>query len=70
MADISKYIDKAYEGKEFSAIADAPVSVISGISDGDAKLLADSFGIKTVRDLAENKYFKIAEAIVALAHAK
>lgn len=66
MADISKFFDKAYEGKEFSELADAPVASISGVSDADADALQKAFNIKTVRDLAENKYVKIAQAVVGL----
>ncbi|RYX81207.1 hypothetical protein EON83_25135 [bacterium] len=66
MADITKFFDKAYEQKEFSELADAPVESISGVSEADAAALKAAFNIKTVRDLAENKYVKIAQAVVAL----
>ncbi len=36
------------------------------MSDGDAKHLAAAFGIKTVRDLGNNKYFAVAQALAAL----
>ena len=48
-------------------IAGAPVSVLSGVSEGDAELLLKAFGIKTVRDLGTNKYFRWAQGISALA---
>ncbi|MBC7808485.1 MAG: hypothetical protein H7145_20315 [Akkermansiaceae bacterium] len=70
MADISKFFDKKVETLEFSEIADMPVSVISGISEADGEALAKALGIKTVRDLAENKYFAVAEAVVTLAKAE
>ena len=65
--NINKALMKAYEDKGFKDLADAPVDAIAGISAGDAKLLDDAFGVKTVRDLAELKYVKWAQAIVALA---
>ena len=34
--------------------------------DGDAQKLEGAFGIKTVRDLGTNKYFHLAQALVAL----
>jgi hypothetical protein len=68
MADISKHVDKAYEQKSFVELADAPVDALQGVSAGDAELLHKAFGIKTVRDLAENKYFRWAQGIVHLAH--
>ncbi|RYE66531.1 MAG: hypothetical protein EOO81_11395 [Oxalobacteraceae bacterium] len=66
MADITKFFDKQYEQKEFSELADAPVESISGVSASDAAALKSAFNITTVRDLADNKYVKIAQAVVAL----
>jgi len=67
MADIAKYFDKAYEHMEFSVLADAPVDAIEGVSAADAEALKSALGIKTIRDLAENKYVAIAQAVVGLA---
>lgn len=66
MADITHLVDKAFEGKDFGDLADAPVDALEGVSAGDAELLQKAFGIKTVRDLATNKYFLRAQGIVAL----
>lgn len=65
-ANLSKALSKDYEDKSLKELAAAPVGAIAGISEGDAKHLADAFGIKTVKDLGTNKYFKVAAAIVAL----
>jgi len=65
--NINKAVDKAFESKSLKEIADAPVDALEGVSSGDAELLAKAFGIKTIRDLGTNKYFLIAQAIVALA---
>jgi hypothetical protein len=67
MADVSKFFDKAYEQKEFNDLADAPVDALQGLSSGDAEALAKALNIKTVRDLAENKFVLVAQAVVALA---
>jgi hypothetical protein len=64
--NLDKALDKAYEGKSLTEILDAPVSALSGVSDGDAEHLASAFGIKTVRDLGSNKYFATAGVLVAL----
>lgn len=64
--NINKAVDKAYETKSLKEIAGSPVSALQGVSEGDAKLLADAFNVKTVRDFAELKYVKWAQAIVAL----
>ena len=66
MADISKHVDKQYEGMDFVELADAPVDALQGVSAGDAELLMKAFHIKTIRDLAESKYFRWAQAIVHL----
>lgn len=68
--DIVKNFDKAYESMTPAELAEAPVSAISGITEADAENLKAAFDIETVRDLAENKYFKIAQEVVALADAK
>jgi hypothetical protein len=66
MADISQFVDKAYEQKEFNELADVPVDALQGLSEGDAEKLQQAFNVKTVRDLAENKFVRVAQAIVAL----
>ena len=67
MADIAKFFDKAFEQNDFDDLADAPIDAISGLSAGDAEALKRAFNIKTIRDLAENKYVRVAQAVVALA---
>ena len=67
MAGIDDKVDKAYEGKSLSEIADAPVDALQGVSEGDAKHLKDAFNIKTVRDLGTNKYFLWAQSIAKIA---
>ena len=66
VADISQFFDKAYEQQEFIQLADAPVDALQGLSEGDAKALKDALGIDTVKELAENKFVRIAQAVVAL----
>jgi hypothetical protein len=41
-----------------------------GLSSRDADALQETLGVRTVRDLADNKYVRRAQAIVHLAHAK
>jgi hypothetical protein len=65
--NISKVVDKDYQGKSFREIADAPLSALQGISAKDAKLLKQAFDIDTVRDLANLRYVKWASALVTLA---
>jgi len=68
--NLDKALDKAYENMSLGEILDAPVAALAEVSDGDAEKLDAAFGIKTVRDLGTNKYFTLAQALVALgAHA-
>lgn len=63
MADVAKFLDKSYEGKEFYDLADALVDSLEGVFEGDAEHLRAAFNIKTVRDLAKNKHVLRAQAI-------
>ncbi len=65
--NINKAVDKKYESMSLKEIANAPVDALQGVSEGDAKLLAEAFNVKTVKDLANLKYVKWAQAIVNLA---
>jgi hypothetical protein len=60
-------LDKEFQSKDFAELVDKPVHAINGVSKEDAKLLREAFNIKTVRDLAKNKYVAIAQATVSLA---
>lgn len=67
MLGLEAKLMKEYEGKSAKDIADAPVTAIAGVSEGDAELLLKAFNIKTVRDLGTNKYFRWAQSITNLA---
>jgi hypothetical protein len=68
MADIKQFLDKAYEDKDFAELADAPVDALQGLSKGDAEALDKALGIKTIKQLATNKYVLWAQAINVLGH--
>jgi hypothetical protein len=67
MGQLDAKLVKQYEETPLADLADAPVSALQGVSDGDAQHLKDAFNIKTVRDLGTNKYFLWAQAITRLA---
>ena len=67
MADIAVHFDKAFETREFTDLADAPVDALAGISAADAEALKKALNIVTIRDLAENKFVRVAQAVVGLA---
>jgi hypothetical protein len=54
---------------KFVALVDAPVTAL-GLPEQAADALAQALGVKTVRDLAENRYVRRAQAILTLAEAK
>jgi hypothetical protein len=66
MQGIESKLDKAFHGKSAQELADAPVSAIRGVSEGDAELLQKAFNIKTIKDLGTNKFFQTAQAIAHL----
>jgi hypothetical protein len=67
MLGLEKKLMKAWEGKSAQELADAPVTVLEGLTEADAELLNKAFGVKTIRDLAKQKHFRWAQAIVTLA---
>lgn len=67
--DLARSLDKAYEDKSLKEILDASPAALAGVTDADAKHLADAFGIKTVRQLGTNKFFAVASALTTLEHA-
>ena len=63
MMQIDKAVVKAYEKKAFKEIAEAPVWALCGISEAGAEKLKEILGVKTVKDLANSKYVRWAQAI-------
>ena len=59
----SKNFLKAYETKNILDLAKAPVSAIRRVSELNTEDLKKAFGIKTVEDLATNKYVKLSQGI-------
>ena len=47
-----------------------PIDALQGVSAADAEALQKAFGVKTIRQLAEHKFIKAAQAITLLAGAK
>jgi hypothetical protein len=70
MADIAKFVDKAYEGKEFSELAELSIDALQGVTAADAEALKKALNIGTIRQLAENKFVRWAQAITTLAGPK
>ena len=70
-ANLDNVLDKDYEATSdvdsLAELVNAPVSALAGVSEADAEALQKAFNIKTIGDLAGNKYFRAATAIVEMA---
>mmetsp|Transcript_17011 Transcript_17011/g.28246 ORF Transcript_17011/g.28246 Transcript_17011/m.28246 type:complete len:156 (+) Transcript_17011:198-665(+) len=64
--NIDKAVDKDWEAKSFKEIAEAPTSALEGLSEKARELLTE-LHVKTVKDLANFKYCRYAEAIMEAA---
>ncbi len=62
-----KALDKKYEDKSPKELVDAPVHALSGVTEEDEKMLTEALNIKTIKDLATNRYVFIAQVIRGLA---
>jgi hypothetical protein len=69
VADIAQYVDKAHEQKDFVALAELPIDALQGVSAADAAALRTALGVRTIRQLAEHKFVRAAQAITLLAGA-
>jgi hypothetical protein len=70
MADIAAYLDKAHEQKEFAELAELPIDALQGMSKSEAEAIQKAFGVKTIRQLAQQRFIRAAQAITLLAGAK
>lgn len=63
---LDKALDKAYESKSLQEIVSAPPSALAGLTPKHDEALA-ALGIKTIADLGNNKYFRLAATLSELA---
>lgn len=66
LVNLDNLLDRAYESTPLADLAQAPVSALSGVSEADGEALQQALNIKTIADLAGNKYVRAAQAIVEL----
>lgn len=59
----NRVVKKAYRDKNFCELLKAPIEALSGLNKNDATYLRKAFDIHTIEDMANNKFFKAAEAI-------
>jgi len=66
LMNVNNAVDVAYHGTALRQIIDLPVTALQGIGEQRAEVL-NKFKVKTVRDLANWKFYQIAKSIKALA---
>lgn len=66
----NRIVTREYRDKDFRELMNAPVQAINGLSENDAKYLKEAFAITTIEDLANNNFFRAAEAIKLLSESE
>lgn len=61
---LTKWIDKAYQQLSMDELLRIGVSALKGVSVSDGEILKKVCGIETIADLANNKYFNLADELV------
>jgi hypothetical protein len=65
--NLEKALDKAYENKSLSEILAAPPSALAGLTEAHDEQLLAALKVKTIADLGNNKYIRLAVALADLA---
>merc|ERR1719382_611427 len=58
---------EAHQGTPFRDVVNLPVTALKAISKEQAKVLSENFEVRTVRDLANWKFYQIANSMLTLA---
>ena len=64
---LTEVLDKAYEHMPLKELVKQSPAALQGVTEKDADLLKQAFGIKTIHDMGTNKFFRWAQALVTLA---
>ena len=70
MADPKDYLDRRYENAENAELPEAPVDALKGLGRAGSAALRKAIGVKTIRDLAENRFVLAAQEVVQLAEGR
>jgi len=60
-------LTKKYRSQPWTKLVDVPVSALNGVSVEDGEFLKRAFIIRTIQDLAQNRFVLVAQTIVSLA---
>ncbi len=61
---LEKLINGAHANKSFEEIAQLSSAALKGVSENDARLLKEAFGIESIADFGSNRFFLAAQSIV------
>jgi Uracil DNA glycosylase superfamily len=64
-ASFHRFLDQAFDDSTLDEVLAASPAALSGVSQADAHALATALGIATIHDLATNRYFAAARALLA-----
>jgi len=67
LMNVNGALVEAHQGTPLRNVVNLPVTVLRAISEEQAKVLSENFEVKTVRDLANWKFYQIANSMLALA---
>jgi hypothetical protein len=70
MADPKDYLDRRYENAENAELPEAPVDALKGLGRAGSAALRKAIGVKTIRDLAENRFVLAAQEVVQRAEGR
>jgi nucleotidyltransferase/DNA polymerase involved in DNA repair len=67
VTDPKDYLDRRYENAQIAELPDAPIDALRGLGKAGSDTLRKAIGVKTIRDLADNRFVLAAQEIVRLA---
>lgn len=60
---LQKLVDKSHADKSFEELCKLPIAALKGVSEGDAQLLEQAFGIRNIEQMGNHRFFLAAEVI-------
>jgi hypothetical protein len=67
VTDPRDHLDRRYENAQIAGLPDAPIDALRGLGKAGSETLGKAIGVKTIRDLADNRFVLAAQEIVRLA---
>jgi nucleotidyltransferase/DNA polymerase involved in DNA repair len=67
VTDPKDHLDRRYENAQIAELPDAPIDALRGLGRAGSDALRSAIGVKTIRDLADNRFVLAAQEIVRLA---